>query len=157
MVETQGRAEMSLLGDVSFPISVVVSHGNALSIGLDVLASGPLERALDSSRSSSEPFRDLLLCHRGRTGLTQRDLAARLGAGRRTVQDWAAGVNYPTAERLKAMIQVLLEAGGLTVGREAAEAQQVRSSRSAGCRPSSVHTMSRVLSPRATVIPLDRR
>src|SRR5919201_1307292 len=73
----------------------------------------------------SEPFRGLLLRHRGRTGLSQRELAARLGAGRRTVQDWEAGVNHPSAERLRALIQVLLEAGGLTVGREAAEVQQL--------------------------------
>src|SRR5207302_8720908 len=38
-------------------------------------------------------------------------------------QDWEAGLNYPTAERLQALIQVLLAAGGLTVGREAAEAR----------------------------------
>src|ERR671934_780236 len=79
---------------------------------------------MDSSQST-ESFRDLLLRHRGRTGLSQRDLAARLGAGRRTVQDWEAGANHPSAERLQALIQVLLEAGGLAVGREAAEAQQL--------------------------------
>ncbi len=70
-------------------------------------------------------FRGLLLCHRGRTGLTQRDLAARLGAGRRSVQDWESGVYYPSAERLQALILVLLESGGLTVGREAAEAHEL--------------------------------
>src|SRR5438270_7951245 len=74
---------------------------------------------------STESFHGLLLRHRGRTGLSQRDLAARLGAGRRTVQDWEAGVNHPSAERLRALIQVLLKAGGLTVGREAAEVQQL--------------------------------
>src|SRR5919204_4192820 len=79
---------------------------------------------MDSSQST-ESFRDLLLRHRGRTGLSQRDLAARLGAGRRTVQDWEAGLSHPSAERLQALIQVLLEAGGLMVGREAVEAQQL--------------------------------
>src|SRR5437588_6559262 len=77
------------------------------------------------SPQSTESFRDLLLRHRGRTGLSQRELAARLGAGRRTVQDWEAGVNHPSAERLRALIQVLLKAGGLPVGREAAEVQQL--------------------------------
>jgi hypothetical protein len=48
-----------------------------------------------------------------------------LGAGRRTVQDWEAGVNHPSADRLQALIQVLFDAGGLTVGHEAAEAQQL--------------------------------
>jgi WD40 repeat protein/transcriptional regulator with XRE-family HTH domain len=74
---------------------------------------------------AAEPFRSLVLRHRGRTGLTQRELAARMGASRRTLQDWESGVNYPMAERLQALILVLLEAGGLTVGREATEAQEL--------------------------------
>ncbi|HYY88405.1 MAG TPA: helix-turn-helix domain-containing protein, partial [Chloroflexota bacterium] len=74
---------------------------------------------------STESFRDLLLRHRGRTGLSQRDLAARLGAGRRTVQEWEAGRSHPSAELLRALIEVLLNAGGLTVGREAADVQQL--------------------------------
>src|SRR5690349_17585869 len=73
----------------------------------------------------AESFRDLLLRHRGRTGLTQLDLAGRVGAGRRTVQDWEAGVNHPSAELLKALIQVLVLADGLTAGREAAEAHEL--------------------------------
>src|SRR6185312_2282970 len=59
----------------------------------------------------------------GRTGLTQRDLAARAAVSRGSVQDWEAGVSYPTAERLQALIRVLLEAGGLTAGQEAFEAR----------------------------------
>ncbi|MCL4299146.1 MAG: helix-turn-helix domain-containing protein [Anaerolineae bacterium] len=73
----------------------------------------------------AESFRDLLLRYRARTGLTQRDLAARLGAGRRTIQGWEAGLNHPSAERLQALIRVLLEAGGLTAGREAVEAEEL--------------------------------
>jgi WD40 repeat protein/transcriptional regulator with XRE-family HTH domain len=80
-----------------------------------------LAAAIDSPRTS-ETFRDLLLRHRGRTGLSQRDLAARTGVGRRTVQDWEAGTKHPTAERLQKLIEVLLEAGALTVGYEADEA-----------------------------------
>jgi WD40 repeat protein/transcriptional regulator with XRE-family HTH domain len=72
----------------------------------------------------AESFRGLLLRHRGRTGLTQRALASRLGASRRTVQDWEAGLSHPSAEGLRALLAALLEAGGLTVGREAAEAQE---------------------------------
>src|SRR2546428_1230598 len=75
------------------------------------------------SSSAPESFRGLLLRHRGRTGLIQRDLAAHAGVSRGTVQDWEAGLNYPTAERLQVLIQVLLEAGGLTVGQEASEAR----------------------------------
>ncbi len=72
-----------------------------------------------------EAFRGLLLRHRGRTGLIQKDLAARVGVSRGPVQDWEAGLNYPTAERLQALIRVLLEAGGLTAGREASEAREL--------------------------------
>ena len=73
----------------------------------------------------TESFAGLLLRHRGRTGLTQRELAARLGTNRRSVQDWESGVSYPTGERLQALILALLESGGLTVGREAAEANDM--------------------------------
>ena len=54
-----------------------------------------------------ESFRDLLLRYRARTGLTQRDLAARLGIGRRTLQDWETGISHPSAERLQALIEGL--------------------------------------------------
>src|SRR5437879_11010447 len=72
-----------------------------------------------------QSFRDLLLRLRGRTGLTQGHLAGRLGVSRRSVQDWEAGVNHPTAQRLQTLITTLLEAGALTSGREAAEARQL--------------------------------
>src|SRR5229473_5120338 len=73
----------------------------------------------------TESFAGLLLRHRGRTGLTQQDLATRLGTTRRSVQDWESGTYYPSAERLQALILVLLESGGLTVGREAVEAHEL--------------------------------
>ena len=73
--------------------------------------------------SAPESFRGLLLRYRGRTGLIQRDLAARAGVSRGAVQDWEAGLMHPTAERLEVLIRVLLEAGGLVVGREAGEAR----------------------------------
>ena len=58
---------------------------------------------MDTSRAA-ESFRDLLLRHRGRTGLTQLELAGRVGAGRRTVQDWEAGINHPSAGLQRALI-----------------------------------------------------
>src|SRR3981081_1468122 len=76
-----------------------------------------------SQDRETESFAGLLLRHRGRTGLTQRDLAARLATSRRSVQDWESGAYYPTAERLQARIRVLLGSGGLTVGREGVEAR----------------------------------
>src|SRR5260370_38093965 len=65
----------------------------------------------------------LLLRHRGRTGLTQRELAERIGASVRTVENWEGGVNYPSAKPLQALIAALLEAGGLPLGREQQESR----------------------------------
>jgi transcriptional regulator with XRE-family HTH domain len=79
---------------------------------------------MDASHAP-ESFRGMLLRHRGRTGLIQRDFAARAGVSHRSVQDWESGANYPTAERLQALIRVLFESGGLTAGREAAEAREL--------------------------------
>src|ERR1700730_8333661 len=73
----------------------------------------------------TESFAGLLLRHRGRTGLTQRDLAARLGTTRRSLQDWESGAYYPNVERLQALILALLESGGLTIGREVMEAHEL--------------------------------
>jgi WD40 repeat protein/transcriptional regulator with XRE-family HTH domain len=86
-------------------------------------ASSPIEFTVDTSQPAAESFRGLLLRHRGRSGLTQRELAQRMGAHRRTVQDWEAGVNHPNAAMLRALIEVLLDAGGLSAGREEAEAE----------------------------------
>ena len=55
--------------------------------------------------------------------MTQRDVARRVGVSRRTLQDWERGLAYPIPERLESLITVLLDAGGLTVGREAAQAR----------------------------------
>jgi WD40 repeat protein/transcriptional regulator with XRE-family HTH domain len=67
----------------------------------------------------------LLLRHRGRTGLIQRDVAARAGVSLRSVQEWEAGDKFPTAERLQTLIQVLLDAGGMNRGREQEEAREL--------------------------------
>src|SRR5712691_9739012 len=72
---------------------------------------------------ASERFAGLLLCHRGRTELTQRQLAMRVGVCRGSVQDWESGLNYPDAQHLQVLIVAFLEAGSLTIGAEAAEAK----------------------------------
>jgi WD40 repeat protein/transcriptional regulator with XRE-family HTH domain len=82
------------------------------------------ELAMDDA-SSTETFRGLVLRHRGRTGLIQRDLAARTGVSRNSIQDWESGLSYPTAERLQGLIRALLETGGLAAGREAWEAREL--------------------------------
>ena len=75
--------------------------------------------------SHTESFAGLLLRHRGRTGLSQRELAERLGTTRRSIQDWESGAYYPSAERLQVLIRVMLESGGLTVGHEAVEVHEL--------------------------------
>src|ERR1700682_550465 len=72
---------------------------------------------------TDERFVGLLLRHRGRTGLTQRQLASRIGVHRRSIQCWEAGGNYPCAVRLQAVIAAFLQTHGVAVGYEAAEAE----------------------------------
>jgi WD40 repeat protein/transcriptional regulator with XRE-family HTH domain len=72
---------------------------------------------------AQERFSGLLLRHRGRTGLTQRQLAERVGVNRRALQDWEAGVNCPGAGTLQTLLVALLESDGLIAGQEADEAK----------------------------------
>jgi WD40 repeat protein/transcriptional regulator with XRE-family HTH domain len=71
---------------------------------------------------SIESFADLVLQLRARIGLTQRELAARLGVHAHSVQGWEAGTSYPGAPSLQALIAAVLRAGGFTAGRERDEA-----------------------------------
>jgi len=73
--------------------------------------------------AAEESFQGLLLRHRGRTALTQTQLASRIGLHMRSVQSWEAGANHPSAQRLQALIAAFLELGGFTVGRETLEAE----------------------------------
>jgi transcriptional regulator with XRE-family HTH domain len=72
-----------------------------------------------------ERFAGLLVASRGRTRLTQRALAASVRVTLRAVQAWEAGVNYPTAERLRTLVGALFEGGGLTEGHEREEAESL--------------------------------
>src|SRR5712691_1998326 len=79
----------------------------------------------EAADRAAESFQGVLLRYRGRTGLTQRELAARVGVSTRTVENWEAGVNYPSAQPLQALTGALLEAGGLNVGRELDETREL--------------------------------
>ncbi|MBV9169007.1 MAG: helix-turn-helix domain-containing protein, partial [Chloroflexi bacterium] len=76
-----------------------------------------------ASTGPAESFRDLLLRYRGRSGLTQRQLAERVGVHRRSVQEWEAGFTYPSTDRLESLVRVLVEAHGLTPDQGLAEAE----------------------------------
>jgi predicted ATPase/transcriptional regulator with XRE-family HTH domain len=67
----------------------------------------------------------VLLTLRSRAGLTQSALAARIGVHRRSVQKWESGETYPTAENLRALIDVLLRLGVFMPGQERAEASRL--------------------------------
>jgi len=79
---------------------------------------------MDTSQATKS-FRGLLLRHRGRTRLTQRELAARAGVSFRSLQDWEAGVTLPTATRLQKLVRALLEAGSFTTGLQTSEAREL--------------------------------
>jgi WD40 repeat protein/transcriptional regulator with XRE-family HTH domain len=81
--------------------------------------------AHDSSGQGHEFFGRLLLRHRLRAHLTQRELAARAGVNMRSVQGWETGVMYPAAGRLQALLTSLLEAGAFTPGHELGEAEEL--------------------------------
>src|SRR5216683_749613 len=88
-------------------------------VGL-LLDSAPVPMVTEPAADRTmESFQGLLLRHRGRTRLTQRQLGARVGVSRGSVQDWEAGSSYPDAQHLRALIAALFEGGGLTVSDEA--------------------------------------
>ena len=49
-------------------------------------------------------FGQAMLTLRTALGLTQAELADRLGVSRRAVGEWEVGSSYPTAEHLKALL-----------------------------------------------------
>jgi transcriptional regulator with XRE-family HTH domain len=67
-------------------------------------------------------FANRALALRERAGLTQRDLAELLGASRRAIQAWEAGLSYPEEESLTQLIALFLDRGVFPAGREEEEA-----------------------------------
>src|SRR4051794_23163543 len=78
---------------------------------------------LPADDKNGESFRGLVLQLRGRTGLTQRELATRVGVNISSIQGWEAGANYPGVASLKALIAIGLQADAFTTGRETEEAR----------------------------------
>ena len=62
-----------------------------------------------------ETFQGLLLQLRGRTGLSQAELAPRIARHARSIQGWESGTHYPTAEGLQALLLVFLTVNAFTV------------------------------------------
>jgi WD40 repeat protein/transcriptional regulator with XRE-family HTH domain len=78
---------------------------------------------LPADDGSGESFRGLVLQLRGRTRLTQRELARRVGVSVGSIQGWEAGAAFPGIASLKALIAAGVQAGGFTDGREREEAR----------------------------------
>jgi transcriptional regulator with XRE-family HTH domain len=72
-------------------------------------------------RERDYAFGQTFLALRTTIGLTQAELARRLGVSRKAVGEWEAGENYPTAEHLKAVIALAVGHQVWPAGREEAE------------------------------------
>src|SRR5260370_8740994 len=87
------------------------------------LISLEMSLAISAMEATTESFQGLILRFRGRTALTQRQLAERSGASTRSVQAWEAGISYPGTDNLQALIACFLEGGGFAQGRQRAAAE----------------------------------
>jgi transcriptional regulator with XRE-family HTH domain len=70
-----------------------------------------------------EEFRGLLLRFRGRTGLSQTQLAACAGVHQRSIQAWESGFSLPSTNSLQALIVALVQTHGFTSGDAESEAR----------------------------------
>ncbi len=66
-------------------------------------------------------FGQSMLTLRTTLGLTQAELADRLGVSRRAVGEWEGGLSYPKAERLKQIIELAVKQQAFAAGREEEE------------------------------------
>src|SRR5437588_2499105 len=86
---------------------------------------GRAERSARMKRSSygerDYAFGQAMLTLRTALGLTQAELADRLGVSRRAVGEWEVGSSYPKASHLKALLTLAVQHGTFPAGREAEE------------------------------------
>ncbi len=75
-----------------------------------------------SDEARDYAFGDRVLALRKRAGLTQAAWAAALGASKRTIEGWEAGLTYPGVERLTAIVTLALDRSLFTPAREGEEA-----------------------------------
>lgn len=84
----------------------------------------PTSSLLESNRKARPS--QLLLMYRSRTGLTQSQLAAKLGfKSLRMIQYWEADQSLPKADNLKKLIEVFIALGTFIAGKELEEARQL--------------------------------
>src|SRR5712691_642550 len=74
-----------------------------------------------SYRQRDDAFGQSMLALRTSLGLTQAELAERLGVSGRAVREWEAGSSYPKAPHLQHVITLAVRASAFPAGREAEE------------------------------------
>jgi transcriptional regulator with XRE-family HTH domain len=74
-----------------------------------------------SYRERDYAFGQAMLTLRTNIGLTQAELAERLGISQRAVAEWEAGNSYPKAGRLKHLIELGIQHQAFATGHEAAQ------------------------------------
>ncbi len=74
-----------------------------------------------SYRERDYVFGQVMLTVRTRLGLTQAELADRLGVRRRAVTDWEGGLSYPSVDHLKHVVALAIERQAWPIGHEAEE------------------------------------
>src|SRR2546421_9962860 len=86
---------------------------------------GQAERSARMKRSSygerDYAFGQSMLTLRTKLGLTQAELADRLGVSRRAGGEWELGSSYPKAEHLKQLIELAVKQQAFPAGRGAEE------------------------------------
>src|SRR5438270_10856315 len=86
---------------------------------------GHAERSARMKRSSygerDYAFGQSMLTLRTTLGLTQAELADRLGVSRRAVGEWEVGSSYPKAEHLKALLTLAVQEGSFPAGHQEKE------------------------------------
>jgi WD40 repeat protein len=88
-------------------------------------AAGSMVTAGRHLHEQSEGFSGMALRLRGRTSLSQRQVADHLHVHVRSVQLWEAGESHPSARNLQALIGLFLESGAFTPSLERTEATEL--------------------------------
>src|SRR5256886_8105636 len=68
-------------------------------------------------------FAQLLVTRRKKVGLTQEEVALRLGVAEKSIRNWEAGSNYPTEHHLRKLIELYLDKNVFGYGQERDEAR----------------------------------
>src|SRR5260370_3111864 len=68
-------------------------------------------------------FAQLLVTRRKKVGLTQEEVALRLGVAEKSIRNWEAGSNYPTELHLRKLIKLYLDKNVFGYGQERDEAR----------------------------------